>query len=39
MVEKIQLADTDPLPHGMTIWEGNMWYCQDVGVVCRFRLS
>jgi streptogramin lyase len=39
MVEKIQLADTDPLPHGMTIWEGNMWYCDDVGVVCRFRLS
>jgi sugar lactone lactonase YvrE len=39
MVEKIQLADSDPLPHGMTIWEGNMWYCDDVGVVCRFRLS
>jgi sugar lactone lactonase YvrE len=39
MVEKIQLADTDPLPHGMTIWEGNVWYCDDVGVVCRFRLS
>ena len=39
MVEKIQLADTDPLPHGMTIWEGYMWYCDDVGVVCRFRLS
>src|SRR5581483_1286116 len=27
MIEKIQLADTDPLPHGMTIWEGMMWYC------------
>jgi sugar lactone lactonase YvrE len=39
MVEKIQLSDTDPLPHGMTIWEGNMWYCDDVGVVCRLRLS
>ncbi|HTW30530.1 MAG TPA: hypothetical protein VMD76_02565 [Candidatus Sulfotelmatobacter sp.] len=38
MVEKIQLADTDPLPHGMSIWEGHMWYCDDVGVVCRFRL-
>ncbi len=22
MVEKIQLADNDPLPHGMTIWDG-----------------
>lgn len=38
MVEKIQLTDRDPLPHGMTIWEGYLWYCDDVGVVCRFRL-
>ena len=36
---KIQLADTDPLPHGMTIWNGWMWYCDDVGVVCRLRLD
>jgi sugar lactone lactonase YvrE len=39
MSEKIQLADSDPLPHGMTIWQGWMWYCDDVGVVCRFKLS
>ena len=39
MIEKIQLADSDPLPHGMTIWQGWMWYCDDVGVVCRFKLS
>jgi outer membrane protein assembly factor BamB len=38
IVEKIQLADSDPLPHGMTIWQGNMWYCDDVGVVCRLKL-
>ena len=38
MVEKIQLADSDPLPHGMTIWEGMMWYCDDVGIVCRLKL-
>jgi streptogramin lyase len=38
MVEKIQLADNDPLPHGMTIWNGTMWYCDDVGIVCRFKL-
>lgn len=38
MVEKIQLADNDPLPHGMTIWEGYMWYCDDVGIVCKFKL-
>jgi hypothetical protein len=38
MVEKIQLADNDPLPHGMTIWNGWMWYCDDVGLICRLKL-
>jgi hypothetical protein len=38
ILEKIQLADNDPLPHGMTIWEGWMWYCDDVGLVCRLKL-
>jgi outer membrane protein assembly factor BamB len=38
IVEKIQLADTDPLPHGMTIWQGTLWYCDDVGVVCRLKM-
>jgi streptogramin lyase len=36
--ERIQLTDADPLPHGMTIWKGYMWYCDDVGVVCRFKM-
>ena len=39
MVEKIQLAEADPLPHGMTIWNGVMWYCDDVGVVCRLKIA
>lgn len=38
IVEKIQLADSDPLPHGMTIWDGSLWYCDDVGIVCRLKL-
>jgi hypothetical protein len=38
MLEKVQLADSDPLPHGMTIWQGMMWYCDDVGIVCRLKL-
>ena len=38
MVEKIQLADSDPLPHGMTIWQGTLWYCDDVGVICRLKM-
>ena len=38
IVEKIQLADNDPLPHGMTIREGMMWYCDDVGIVCRLKI-
>ncbi|HUQ92455.1 MAG TPA: hypothetical protein VM120_12310 [Bryobacteraceae bacterium] len=36
--ERVQLADSDPLPHGMTIWKGVLWYCDDVGVVCKFKL-
>ena len=36
---KIQLADSDPLPHGMTVHDGWMWYCDDVGVVCKLRLN
>ncbi len=38
IIEKIQLADSDPLPHGMTIRDGWMWYCDDVGIVCRFKM-
>jgi hypothetical protein len=38
VLEKIQLADSDPLPHGMSIWDGHMWYCDDVGIVCRFKI-
>jgi len=38
IVEKIQLAESDPLPHGMSIWQGYMWYCDDVGVVCRLKI-
>ncbi len=38
MLERIQLADDDPLPHGMSIREGWLWYCDDVGVVCKLRL-
>jgi hypothetical protein len=38
IVEKIQLADAAPLPHGMSIWEDHLWYCDDVGVVCRLKM-
>jgi streptogramin lyase len=38
IVEKIQLADSDPLAHGLTIWEGTLWYCDDIGVVCRMKI-
>ena len=39
IVERIQLSEKDPLPHGMTIWDGWLWYCDDVGVVCRLKLG
>jgi streptogramin lyase len=38
IVEKIQLADSDPLPHGMSIMDGTLWYCDDVGIVCRMKI-
>ena len=38
IVEKIVLSDSDPLPHGMTIRNGWMWYCDDVGVICRLKI-
>ena len=38
IVERIQLADSDPLAHGLTIQGDTLWYCDDVGVVCRMAL-
>jgi outer membrane protein assembly factor BamB len=38
IVEKIQLSDGDPVAHGLTIWNGTLWYCDDVGVVCKVRI-
>lgn len=38
IVEKIQLTDKDPLIHGVTIHDGYMWYCDDVGYICNFKL-
>lgn len=38
IIEKIQLNDSDPVAHGLTIWNGTLWYCDDVGVVCKMRI-
>jgi sugar lactone lactonase YvrE len=38
VIEKIQLTESSPLPHGVTIWNGDLWYCDDVGLICRFKL-
>lgn len=38
IVERIQLADSDPLAHGLTIQGQTLWYCDDVGVVCRMTI-
>jgi hypothetical protein len=38
IVEKIQLTDADPIAHGLTIWNGTLWYCDDVGVVCTMKI-
>jgi streptogramin lyase len=38
IMEKIQLTEKDPLIHGATVHDGYMWYCDDVGYICNFRL-
>ena len=31
VLEAVQLDSTDPDPHGMTWWDGGLWYC-DAGI-------
>jgi hypothetical protein len=38
IVEKIQLTEKDPLIHGATVHDGYMWYCDDMGYICNFKL-
>jgi sugar lactone lactonase YvrE len=38
MVEKIQLTEKDPIIHGATVHDGYMWYCDDQGYICNFKL-
>lgn len=38
VVERLQFADRDPLSHGLTIHGDTLWYCDDVGVICRVPL-
>jgi streptogramin lyase len=38
IVEKILLTDADPVAHGLSIWNGTLWYCDDIGVVCRMTI-
>jgi streptogramin lyase len=35
-LEKIEIPEPNPEPHGMTIWNGNFWYCDaHTRAVCR----
>ena len=38
IVEKIQLTENDPLIHGATTHDGYMWFSDDVGYICNFKL-
>ena len=38
ILEKIQLTERDPLIHGVTVHDGYLWFCDDVGVICNFKL-
>ena len=36
--EKIQLGEKDPVPHGVTITDGRLWFCDVQGYICNFKL-
>ncbi len=38
ITEKIQLTEKDPQIHGVTVHDGRMWYCDEMGYVCNFKL-
>jgi DNA-binding beta-propeller fold protein YncE len=38
IIEKIQLTEKDPLIHGVTVHDGHLWYTDDVGYICNFKL-
>ncbi|MDP9170467.1 MAG: hypothetical protein M3N54_07620 [Acidobacteriota bacterium] len=38
IIEKIQLTEKDPLIHGATVHDGYLWYSDDVGYLCNFKL-
>ena len=38
IIEKIQLTEKDPLIHGVTVHDGYLWYCDDLGYICNFKL-
>jgi hypothetical protein len=39
IVETIQLTAQDAAIHGATVHDGYMWYCDDVGYICNFKLG
>jgi sugar lactone lactonase YvrE len=39
IVERINLRNGDPIPHGLTIWNDTLWYCDDLGVVCKMKIA
>ena len=41
VLQAIRLADSDPQPHGMSVWGGYIWWVDDVpgnSMVCRMRI-
>ena len=35
-MDKIDVPEAHPAPHGLTLWQGVLWYCDaDTGAVCR----
>lgn len=38
ILAKLTLPEDAPDPHGMSLWQDTIWYCDDRGAVCRFTL-
>ncbi|MSO72382.1 MAG: hypothetical protein EXQ84_02070 [Rhodospirillaceae bacterium] len=38
ILEKLQLPTDSPVIHGAKIWNGHMYFCDDVGWMCRFKM-
>jgi hypothetical protein len=38
VIDKIEISKTEPEPHGLTMWKGDLWYCDaQTAWICRIK--